>query len=66
MANLGWQLIQVFQRHRLSHPICERCMSQWSVGTTNWGTIQACCQDCLDDETRRFEEYSRSNLEDED
>lgn len=44
-----------------ANPVCEVCRVAPSVRVNRWGALRACCQNCLDEELRRFEEWCAEN-----
>lgn len=55
--------VEQMQGHVLANPVCEVCDRRPSVRINRWGTIKACCQDCLDEEQRRFDEHCAAERE---
>lgn len=60
---LAAQLDAAFKEHLDAHPICEICKKAPSLKITRWGRITAACQDCLNDELDRFNEFCKQEEE---
>lgn len=41
-------------RRVIDNPVCEVCKQHPSVRINRWGTIRACCTNCLNDELQRY------------
>lgn len=47
----------------VENPVCQVCDKHPSVQINRWGSIKACCPECLDEELRRFEAFHQEQCQ---
>ena len=54
---LNFAMMPINIKRLQDNPVCEACKTRPSVRINRWGPIKACCEECLVEEQRRFDEH---------